>query len=103
MNVYDTLTEALDDLRQQGFTRDYNLKPDCLKCQQDAIELRPEDFDIVDVYRFEGMTDPGDSTVLYAVEEIKTNRRGTLVDAYGPYSEAVTPEMAEKLTFRPGK
>lgn len=99
MQTYDTLTEALDDLRKQGFTLDYNLKDDHLKCQQNAIELHPSDFKIVDVYRFEGMTDPDDETVLYAIEA-NNGQRGTLVDAYGPYSEAVSPEMAEKLTIR---
>ncbi len=98
MQTYDTLTEALDDLRKQGFTLDYNLKDDHLKCQQNAIELHPSDFKIVDVYRFEGMTDPDDETVLYAIEA-NNGQRGTLVDAYGPYSEAVSPEMAEKLTI----
>ncbi|RYC69083.1 phosphoribosylpyrophosphate synthetase [Spirosoma sordidisoli] len=101
MQTYDTLTEALDALRKQGFTRDYNLKSDCLKCQQDGIEMRPADFDIVDVYRFEGMTDPGDSTVLYAIEETETGKKGTLVDAYGPYADAVSSEMAEKLRYSP--
>ncbi len=99
MQTFDTLTEALDTLRKQGFTLDYNLKEDHLKCQQNAIELHPADFNIVDVYRFEGMTDPGDSTVLYAIEA-KSGQHGTLVDAYGPYSDAVSPEMAEKLTIR---
>ncbi len=102
MNVYDTLTEALDGLRKQGFTLDYNLKNNCLKCQQNAIELYPADFTIVDVYRFEGMTDPDDSTVLYAIES-NNGDKGTLVDAYGPYSEAVTPDMAEKLAMHPNK
>ncbi len=99
MESYDTLTEALEAVRKQGFTLDYNLKADCLKCQQNAIELHPADFDIVDVYRFEGMTDPGDSTVLYTIQA-KNGQRGTLVDAYGPYAESISAEMAEKLTYR---
>lgn len=98
MTTYDTLTEALDDLRKQGFTLDFNLKTDHLKCAQTAIELHPADFDIVHVYRFEGMTDPDDSTVLYAIES-KTGQRGTLVDAYGPYSAAVSADMAQKLHY----
>jgi hypothetical protein len=100
MKTYDTLTEALDGLRQEGFTQDYNLKHDHLHCQPDDIELRPADFDIVDVYRFEGMTDPGDEAVLYAIEA-KNGNKGTLVDAYGAYSESVSPEMAEKLRYTP--
>lgn len=99
MQSYDTLTEALNGLRDQGFTRDYNLKNDRLTCQQDDLELHPDDFDIVNVFRFEGETDPGDEAVLYAVES-KDGQKGTLVDAYGPYSEAITPEMAEKLAIR---
>lgn len=100
MESYDTLTEALDNLRKQGFTQDYNLKHDCLHCQPDDIELRPADFDIVHVFRFEGMTDPGDSTVLYAIEA-KNGNKGTLVDAYGVYAEAISPEMARKLQYTP--
>ena len=99
MQAYDTLTEALEDLRKRGFTRDYNLKVDCLKCQQDALELHPEDFDIVDFYRFEGMTDPGDQTILYAIEE-KNGQRGTLVNAYGPYADEPSAEMVQKLAVR---
>ncbi|WP_338873106.1 phosphoribosylpyrophosphate synthetase [Spirosoma sp. SC4-14] len=99
MQSYDTLSEALDGLRKQGFTLDYNLAHDRLKCREGDLELHPEDFNIVDVYRFEGETNPSDESVLYAVES-KDGQRGTLVDAYGPYSEAISSEMAEKLTIR---
>ncbi|GAB3505232.1 hypothetical protein GCM10027341_36540 [Spirosoma knui] len=99
MPGYDTLTEALDDLRKQGYTRDYNLKTDHLKCQQDALELHPEDFTIASFYRFEGMTDPDDETILYAIEE-KNGQRGTLVNAYGPYADALSTEMVQKLIVR---
>ena len=101
MQTYDTLTAALDGLRQRGFTQDYNLKPEGLHCRADNIELKPADFTIVDVYRFEGMTNPGDESVLYAIEA-KNGDKGVLVDAYGPYSEAITPEMAQKLRYVPG-
>jgi len=100
MESYDTLTEALDALRKRGFTQDYNLKHDYLHCQPDDIRLTPADFDIVDVYRFEGMTDPGDSAVLYAIEA-KNGNKGTLTDAYGAYAEAISPEMAGKLRYTP--
>ncbi|GAB3952158.1 hypothetical protein GCM10028805_33600 [Spirosoma harenae] len=102
MQSYDTLTEALDDLRQQGYIKDYNLKSDSLYCQTDSIELQPDDFDIVGVYRFEGMTDPDDEAVLYTVEA-KDGSKGTIVDAYGAYSDAISPEMAEKLKYSPEK
>lgn len=98
MQSYDTLTEALDGLRKQGFTKDFNLKEHSLTCPDDDIELFPADFDIVEVHRFEGMTDPDDSTVLYAIEA-KLGGRGTLVDAYGAYSESISHDMAAKLRY----
>lgn len=100
MTTYDTLIDALNDFRRQGFTLDFNLKDDGLTCQQTSIELRPADFDIVHVYRFEGATDPGDETVLYAIEA-KDGGKGTLIDAYGAYSEAISPDMARKLGYTP--
>ena len=100
MQSYDTLTEALDALREQGFTRDFNLKEDRLICKEETIELHPADFDIVNVYRFEGETDPGDELVLYAIES-KSGQRGTLLDAYGAYSDAISSDMAEKLRYTP--
>jgi hypothetical protein len=99
MNSYDTLTEALEDLRKQGYTRDYNLQTEYLKCQQDGIELQPSEFNITSFYRFEGMTDPDDETILYAIEE-NNGQRGTLVNAYGAYSDAPSADMVQKLAVR---
>ncbi|WP_051040979.1 hypothetical protein [Fibrisoma limi] len=101
MQTYDTVTEALDDLRRQGFTRDYNLHTNHLKCQQDGVELPPDQFEILNVFRFEGMTDPGDETIIYALEE-KNGQRGTLVNAYGPYSDDMSAEMVQKLHVHNG-
>lgn len=99
MNSYETLTEALEDLRKQGYTRDYNLKTEYLKCQQDGLELRPDEFTITSFYRFEGMTDPDDETILYAIEE-NNGQKGTLVSAYGPYADAPSADMVQKLAIR---
>ena len=52
-------------------------------------------------YRFEGMSDPGDNSIVYAISAV-TGEKGVLVDAYGMYSENMTPEMIRKLQqFRP--
>lgn len=48
--AYETLTEALTALRRQGFTLDFNLKTACLHCPQLALDLCPDDFDLVDGY-----------------------------------------------------
>jgi hypothetical protein len=99
MQTYETVSETLEALRKEGFTRDYNLMENALKCQQDGIELSPKQFDIVQVHRFEGMTDPGDETVVYAIEE-QGGKRGTFINAYGPYSDPLSDDMLSKLSVR---
>jgi len=99
MKNYATLTEALDDLRRRGYTEDFNLKPNCLECPVKQVELHPDDFEITEVYRFEGSTNPDDSSVLYAIAG-KDGLKGVLVDAYGIYATGVSTDMLAKLSIR---
>ncbi len=99
MIFFSTLTEALDDLRRRGFTADFDLHPNRLSYSARQMELHPDDFEIVEVYRFEGATNPGDSEVLYAIEG-KDGLKGVLVNAYGAYSDNVSTEMLAKLGVR---
>ncbi len=99
MKKFNTLVEALDDLRRRGFSADFNLKPECLECPAHNVELYPDDFEIVEVYRFEGATDPDDSSVVYAIEG-KGGLKGVLVDAYGVYSTRVSADLLAKLSVK---
>lgn len=97
MKAYDTVTEALNDLRQRGYTSDFNLLFDCI--QEKDIRISPEDFEIVEDYRFEGNTDPGDEAIVYAIET-KNGKKGVLVHGYGTYAEDVSDDMIRKLGKR---
>lgn len=99
MTTYTTLTEALDDLRRRGYTEDFNLKPTCLECAAKQVELHPDDFEIAEVHRFEGATNPDDSEVVYAIRS-KNGLNGVLVDAYGAYANSLSTDMLAKLHFR---
>ncbi len=97
MLSYDTLTEALTDLKKRGFTTDFNISFEHIKCSDTGKQLYPQDFEIVEHYRFEGNTDPGDESVVYAIHSIDGSMKGTLVSAYGMYSEAMSEDMIKKL------
>ena len=99
METYETVTETLEALRQQGFTRDYNLLENRLKCLHDEVELDPHEFEILQVHRFEGITDPGDETIIYAIEE-QSGKRGAFINAYGMYADSLSNEMMSKLAVR---
>lgn len=94
---YGTVTEAINDLRKRDFTVDFNLAETHLICNH-SIRHFPEDFEIVEVYRFEGESDPGDEAIVYGIES-KHGSKGILVNGYGIYSEPMTDLLLKKLTI----
>jgi hypothetical protein len=89
MAGYGTLSEALADLEKRGFTHSFGGK-------ETGVALQPDEFEIVEFYRFEGMSNPDDSSVIYAIQS-QTGLKGVLVDAYGVYSDPLKAEMISKL------
>ena len=60
MKAYDTVTGALQDLKLRGFTIDFNIAFDKIICSKNETILNPHEFEIVEVYRFEGDSNPDD-------------------------------------------
>jgi hypothetical protein len=98
MPAYDTMVDALKDLKSRGFTTDFNLAFDAIECRQTGVCLLPDAFEIVEHYRFEGNTDPSDESVVYAIQAKDGDMKGVLVNAYGMYSESASDDMIRKLT-----
>lgn len=96
MAAYETISDALNGLRQRGFTLDFNLLENCLVCQ--GSNYKAADFEIVEVYRFEGQTDPADEAVVYAIQSAK-GEKGVLVTGYGVSAEGMGAEIAAKLAI----
>ena len=99
MKTYETVTEALKDLKLRGFTTDFNIAFDKLICSENKVCLNPNEFEIVEVHRFEGETDPGDENVVYAIESKDGTIKGTMSSAFGTYAETISNEMIQKLSI----
>ncbi|GAC1451019.1 MAG: hypothetical protein NVSMB7_13490 [Chitinophagaceae bacterium] len=99
MYSYDTLSEAVNGLKQRGYTIDFNIDADVLVCKKTPVSLSPDEFEIAEMYRFEGNTDPADEAVVYAIES-KHGDKGILVNAYGPDADAASNELVMKLKER---
>ena len=98
MPAYDTLTEALNDLRQRGYGLDYNLTGAQACCAEVQEALSPDELTIKEVYRFEGDSNPDDNMVLYAIESRKNPaNKGVLVAAYGPDVETQAAIFIQRL------
>lgn len=96
MPAYDTVSQAVNELKQRGYTLDFNLKESCLECE--GQNFNPKEFEITEFHRFEGNSDPADEAVVYAIES-RNGMKGVLVNAFGVYSEPLSDEMIKKLSF----
>ena len=99
MPVYETLSEAVDDLRSRGFTVDLNLAFDKLKCHETGVCLSPNQFDIVEYYRFKGNANPSDEDIVFAISSKDSTIKGTLVSSYGAYQQDLSEELIKKLSL----
>ena len=99
MYSYDTVTEAVQGLKQRGYSIDFNLEADKICCSKTPLELKPAEFDITEFYRFEGESDPADEAVVYAIESRK-GERGLLVTGFGISAEGIGEAMIEKLRVK---
>ena len=96
MIVYDTVSEAVNGLKTRGFNLDFNLAENCLICEGDKFNM--DDFEIVEVYRFEGDSDPSDEAVVYAIQSVN-GLKGVLVNGFGIYADTMNSDMAKKLSI----
>lgn len=97
MPAYSTLSEAVNDLQRRGYTDDLTAAEHCLVCDARGINLDPAQFEIDEFHRFEGMSDPEDQSIVYAISSMDHQIKGILVNAYGPDASSFTQEMVKKL------
>lgn len=100
MKTYQTLSEAINDLVKKGYTFNFNVRQDCIWCEENRMQLQPEEFEIDGVYRFKEMSDVDNESVLYAISSITNNVKGLLVNAYSIYADTASVKMIEKLNSR---
>lgn len=97
------LVHCLEKLVARGYKDDYKVKDGKLHCLTSGLSFQQQDIKAVNFYRFEGVTNPDDMEILYAIQT-NDGRKGTLVDAYGFYADTElgdfmkTVEIHKKVT-----
>ena len=99
MYTYDTVSEAVNGLKQRGYTIDFNLENNCISCHETPLSLKPSEFEIAEVYRFEGNSDPADEAIVFAIES-KKGQKGVLVNGFGISADLLENEMVQKLDVK---
>ena len=94
---YATVSEAIEQLKKKGFTLDFNLKENWLTAEEKQYDA--DEFEIVDLYRYEGPSDPADEATVYALSST-SGLKGILVSGYGISTDDASTETLKKLHYK---
>ena len=83
-NEMTTLSVILEKLRIKKQDNEFRMTDKGFGTESGKV-YQPEDLKIIRTYRFEGESDPSDSSILYLIEA-NDGRIGYSIDAYGAYS-----------------
>lgn len=90
-----SLSTCLNKMISDGYDQDYKVTDRGLESLQKGKVYQPEQVQIVNFFRFEGMSDPDDNAILYVIET-EDGDKGTIIDAYGIYMDPkITAFMKE--------
>ncbi len=92
MYHYATVSKALKELAEKGYTVDYNL-------QEDKIINSPEDFTIQEIYRYEGETDPGDEATVFGIKS-SSGALGTFVAGMNAFADNIAAQVLNELFIK---
>src|SRR4051812_10672981 len=80
---------------KDGYLENYEVTGKGLHAQHADKYFTPEEVKVINFYRFEGDSDPGDNSILYLIEA--GDIKGLLVDAYGTYADAKVSDFMKQV------
>ncbi|MHB1139005.1 MAG: phosphoribosylpyrophosphate synthetase [Microthrixaceae bacterium] len=83
MDAPETVVDALQLLKSEGYEVEFSLVGGMLTCDADDHHCSAEDAVVERLYRFEGPSDPGDEMIVFGLHDPVTGRRGVLASAFG--------------------
>ena len=91
--------EAVDAIIERGYIHDFQCEREVLYCPRIGSRYRPDELLITEVYRFEGISDPDDNSVVYAI--VSTDGiKGLLIDAYGAYADESKNDFLKNIAVK---
>lgn len=90
------MAQSLNKIIQQGYDQNFKATEHGLQSLETSRNYKPEDILVVNYYRYEGISDPSDNSILYVIETTD-GAKGTLVDAYGAYSDPLVEKFMKTV------
>jgi hypothetical protein len=94
-----TLTGVMEDLARSGFIEHFGVRGEELRSFDSGRVFRAGELVVREFHRFEGVSDPDDMAIVYAIEG-QGGIRGTLVDAFGAYSDPAVSAFLSGVPIR---
>jgi hypothetical protein len=94
-----TPASVMADLDARGFTEHFTLVNGRLRGVTSGGAFGADEAVIAEYHRFEGVSDPDDMSIVYAIET-RSGLRGTLVDAFGVYADPLVGAFIEDVALR---
>ena len=93
----EMLSTVIERLEAKGYRDDLRACAEGLRAIGTGKTYAPESLLIDEVARFEGVSDPDDEAVVFALRSPKDGPVGTYVVPYGPAMQAVDADMVQRL------
>ena len=84
-NHMTTVSQVLEKLRIKRYDNEFKMEGEFFTAPN-GNKYTPENLTIIKTYRFEGESDPSDSSIIYIIEA-NDGLIGYSMDAYGVYSD----------------
>jgi len=97
----DTLSEAIRRLQSEGYTGNWFANADHdLECDESGDVIDPVEVEIDHILRFEGQSDPGDMTILFALRT-PSGAKGLYAPAFNAETPAEDADVISRMRHRP--
>lgn len=90
---YLSVTAALEELKEKGYEKDYNI-------DFDELFYNADDYIIDYLFRYEGQTNPSDESTVYGLRNQRTGEKGVFVVGNLSLIEGKKREIIINLEFR---
>lgn len=87
MPYMKSLATCVNRMITDGYTEDFKITDQGLESLNKQQSYKPDQVQVVNFFRFEGMSAPDGNVVLYVIETAD-GTKGTLIDAHGIYTDA---------------
>ncbi len=94
-----TLACTMEDLASSGFVEHFGVRGGELRSFDSGRRFSAHQVVVREYHRFEGVSDPDDMAIVYAIEG-EGGVRGTLVDAFGAYSDPTVSAFLAGVPIR---